>query len=61
MIGEREKAGVLETWKCTGSEGPDLSCCLKLRLFSVDNVEPLQVFALFISVQIYDCLSAEMN
>lgn len=46
VIGEREKAGILETWKCKGSEEPDLCCCLKWRLFSVDNVEPLKLFAL---------------
>lgn len=62
MIGEREKAGILETWKGKGSEEPDLCCCLKWRLFSVDNVEPLKLFAFHYKFTIRSgCLSVEMD
>lgn len=38
-------------------KGP-LCCCLKLKLFSVDNMEPLKVFALF---AIFGCPSMEID
>lgn len=65
MIRGREKAGVWETWDCSGGDWPDderpLMLLLKLGLFSVENMEPLTIFALLVHGQIFGCPSVEMD